>query len=361
MVALARNQINTPEKLNWYLTINNTLTDAAEIGFQIWDISAGTPGTQIFPASGWQDVTSNAGHVTTGTYYAYDSATSAGWRVPLGEPLGSHLIKWRWKIAVSAPYQQGQEEFEVLVESVGSTTDTYASIQDFRDLGIEEDDVSDEELTQAIALGQALIEKLTRQWFVPRTVEFAFDGDDTDTIFFSVPIIDIEWLRINGEQTQNLDPSYYRVYNGRSVPDDRSNPKIRLGASSPSIFTTPTYPIFTTRSLRFWKGVQNQRVRGTFGYVDQNGQTPAPIKEALMRLVVERLSKPAYGTPPIVSTLPTSGAGAVIEEWTDGHKMKYASGSITTRSTVMEGISADPFVQDVIRLYRAPLGIAVPR
>ena len=43
MPALARGQENTPSIINWFITVNNVLTDAYEVGYQIWDITGGLP------------------------------------------------------------------------------------------------------------------------------------------------------------------------------------------------------------------------------------------------------------------------------------------------------------------------------
>ena len=46
MPTLARGQENTPSILNWFISINGVLTDAYEVGYQIYDITGGLPGTQ---------------------------------------------------------------------------------------------------------------------------------------------------------------------------------------------------------------------------------------------------------------------------------------------------------------------------
>jgi hypothetical protein len=98
------------------------LTDAYEVGFQIWDVTGGTPGTQIFPTTPgtWEDVTAAPGRFDVGSYHAYDNTNSQGWTPDLGLNVGTHVAKWRWKITSSAPYQANQEEFEILHESQGS-------------------------------------------------------------------------------------------------------------------------------------------------------------------------------------------------------------------------------------------------
>lgn len=357
MTALARNQVNTISKLNWYITVNGVLTDVFEIGFQIWDISAGSPGTQVFPAlSGdWEQIEASAGHFGVGSYYAYDTTELDGWQVPLAEPLGTHQIKWRWKINASASFQQGTEEWEVLPESVGATDDTYCTLDDIRALGITELMADDDTVLATIDLAQQIIDRLTRQWFTPKTLQFKFDGTDSDAIHLAVPIIELEWLKIN-DSPNNLEPGYYRVYNQRTYPDDRRNPRIKLIGfrRDADIFTAP----MMSSQFKFRKGRQNNEMRGTFGFVEANGQTPMLIKESCKRVVVERLSNPAYGTSLIPPPAPPPGV--VAEEETDGHRLRYAVANLATRKSGVNGVVGDYFVQDALRLYRGPIGIATP-
>lgn len=359
MVSLARNQANASDKLNWFITVADALTDAFEIGFRILDIHNGLPGVQVFPvaAGTYHDVTATAGHFGVGSYYAYDSAAVSGWVVPLAENLGTHEIEWRWKISALASYQYGTEDFEVVTASTGDTISTYCTLQDIRNLGVPLS-VSNEKILAAIALSQQLIDRVTRQWFVPKTLQFRFDGTDSDAIHFGVPIISVEWLKTN-DSIVNMDTGAYRVYNSlTNYPDDRHNPRIKLinaAGSDQDIYTAP----IVSGWLRFRKGRMNQEIRGQFGYVEADLSTPLPIKEACIRMTLERLGSPAYGTPPIILPAPVA-SGAIVEEWTDGHRLRYSDVTIKPTIQAIRGISKDQFVIDVLRMYKGPIGIATP-
>lgn len=360
MVALARGEENTQAKLNFFITVNGVLTDAAEIGFQIFDVAGGFPGTQIFPATAgdFEPVETGPGHFSIGSYYAFDNGAGVGWTPSLAEPIGTHLIKWRWKITAAAPAQLGQEEFEVLVQSAGSTTDTYITVQDIRDLGMP-DPPTDAEILAQIQICQAFIDRATRQWFVARALQFKFDGTDSDTIHLGIPIISIEFLRIN-DAGSDLDPDLFRVYSGRSYPDDRKNPRIKLVRSHRrrDIFTAP----LTLGDLKFRKGRQNQEVKGLFGYVEDNGETPGLIKEAMKRLVVEKLASPIFSAPgasPPPAPPPSAG-GVVVEERTDGHSIRFATASLGEKRPGLSGFTQDQKVLDIIKLFKGPIGVATP-
>lgn len=362
MAGIAREQENRTDLINWFISISGVLTDAYQVEFRIFDITGGLPGTQIFPATpgDYEDVTTGPGHFSTGSYYAYDNTAGKGWTPEVTATIGTHRIEWRWKALSSSPFQAGFEDFEVLASSVGGTSDTYITVQDLRDIGMDPADYTDEELLAAIELWQAFLERATRQWFNPRVLVLEVDGTNCDALHFGVPIIDIEYVRLNDSPT-NLDTAYYRVYNGRSYPDDRRNPRIKLRQRDEfsDIFTAPV----REGQLIFRKGRKNQLIKGTFGFVEEDGLTPKLIKRALTKLVVEKVTKPVYTAPGSPGVpVPAILAGTMIEEWTDGHKRKYSDTFKTAdrRPVGFQGITQDPEIIDIIRLYRAPIGIATP-
>lgn len=363
MPALARGQENTPSIINWFITINGTLTDAYAVEYRIFDITGGLPGTQIFPATPgtYETVTTGAGNFSTGSYYAYDNGNAEGWTPGIAEPIGTHRIEWRWKISAGSAWQAGQEDFEVLVQSAGSSADTYITVQDIRDLGVP-DPPDDAAVLAAIETWQAFLERACRQWFVPKAMVLQLDGTDSDTLHFGVPIISISYIQIN-DQGVNLSADEYRVYSATRYPDDRHNPRIKLVNSQDlDIYTAPVSHPNLRRKFR--KGRQNQIVSGVFGYVEDDGGVPKLIKRALTKLVIEKLSKPLYVDDATPAALPSPPAilGDVMEEWTDGHKIKYgtAGTDLKPRSGMLAGITDDQEIRDIIRLYRAPIGAATP-
>ena len=235
---------------------------------------------------------------------------------------------------------------------------TYIVLNDVRAAGITEEMAADDDVNAAITLWQAALERACRQWFEPRTATFRFDGTDSDTIHFGVPIISVEYLKINNN-TDALDPALYKVYSlvNNPVGDDRSNPCIKLvGANDDmDIFTAPI--VVGGRSLKFRKGRQNHEVKGSFGYVEADEATPELIKRALLKLVIEKLTHPVFGSfggtvEPLV--------GQILEEETDGHRIKYAVAPPAPAKPGLAGLTQDPEVLQIIKLYRAPIGVATP-
>lgn len=365
MASIVRGQANTSSKVNWFITVGGTLNDAYEVGFRILDITAGLPGTQIFPTTPgeYEEVTVAPGRFGVGRYHAYDNASAAGWTPGLAASLGTYRIVWRWKIDAVTAYQSGQEDFEVLAEDgVAPPDDTYCSVQDIRDEGITAAMADDARVLAYIATWQELLDRACRQWFLPKTLTLVVDGNDADTLFFGVPIIDVDYVKLN-DSTVELETTYYRVYNSRVYPDDRRNPKISLIGPSGyrDIYTAPV----TYGRLKFRKGRQNQEIKGTFGFTEPDDSVPEMIRRALIKLVIEKLSKPAFTDPAAGSTVPSAPPilGPLLMERTDDHTRRYGAGAgadVKNRRPGISGVIEDPEVRDIVKLYRAPLGLASP-
>lgn len=237
----------------------------------------------------------------------------------------------------------------------------YITIAEVRAAGLT-DTVAypDADITAAIALWQSAIERATRQWFESKTLTLAVDGNNSDTLYFGIPIIAIEYVKLN-EDTAALDTDYYVVYNGRSYPDDRRNPRIKLKRSqgAASIYSEPV----GDGKLIFRKGRQNQAIKGTFGFLEDDDSTPPLIKRALLKLVLEKLQKPPYAAPGSTGGyVPPILAGVLKEEWTDGHKVKMSDTFeyAKSRPAGFLGFTQDPEIIAILKMYRAPIGIATP-
>lgn len=360
MPRIVRGESNTSDNINWFTRVGGELTDMYQVQFRIFNIEGGLPGVQVFPltAGDWEDVTAGAGHFDDGSYFAYDNGRAAGWRPRPEDDVGTHRVQWRWKpYAGAAAYNTGAEDIEV-VESAGQiSTEAYITIDDVRAVGLENPPFTDEQIAAAVTLWQAALERACRQWFIPRELTLQFDGDNSNSAYFGVPIISVSSLKVNGCSLA-LRSTEYAVYN-RSSMSDRQNPHIAL--KYPWGDDTDIYVMgFRSGELKFRKGNLNQEITAVFGYVEPDGTTPQLIKRALLKLVVEKLTNPMYvpagGSAPIPS-LPTF-AGVVIEESTDGHSIKYGTPAFEKRRVGLSGITQDPEILDIIKLYRAPIGIA---
>jgi hypothetical protein len=370
MTFLFRLEENTPEKLNIAIQVDNAPFDVDEIGFRILNMNAGLPGVQVFPLvdGTFEEVTTGTGHVDTGSYYAYDNAGLEGWTPSSTEELGNWRIEWRWKNTPASAYQTLLEDFQIVAESIGGFDHLIISVADIRAAGVPlPSDTpagpSDNEVLMAIYLWQSFIERACRQWFYPKELTLVVDGPESDTMHFGVPIISISEIEINmnreGDGT-TLQSGDYRVYSSIRYPHDRQNPRIKLTGSY-----SDNRNIFTGGDGyggKFIKGAQNQRIVGVFGCVEEDGGAPPLIKHALTKLVVEKLRRPIVPDEESGSITPPLVAGLVQEEWTDGHKIKYAvsGGETRDRAPGLSGITDDPEILTIIKMYKAPIGVATP-
>jgi hypothetical protein len=360
MITLALGEENNTSQLNWFLTLSGTPFNAFEVGFRILDRTAGAPGVQVFPAvdGTYEAVTNAPGRFATGSYYAYDNANAEGWTPPLVSNLGNYRIEWRWKDDVSSAYLFGSEDF-VIASTAVSGDPLYISVASIRTLGIP-NPPTDFEVESSIRLWQKCVERVTRQWYFPKTLELEVDGTDSDALHFGVPIISIDQIRIN-RSADALAANLYKVYNKNEL-EDRLNPRIKLVDGYNEDLDIFSRPVGNGR-LKFRKGRQNQYIKGTFGYVEADGSVPLMIQRAVTLLVIEKITTPPY-SPPDADPLapPPILTGSLIEEWTDGHRKRYGDvfGPIKPRAPGLFGLTNNPEVLQIFRLYKAPIGIATP-
>ena len=226
--------------------------------------------------------------------------------------------------------------------------------------GFSDDPPTDAQIDELILEWQDFLERATGQFYDPRILEFFLDGSGSNLLQLPLPIIDLEWIRIN-ESTTNLSADEFVVYNGRQMPnDDRTNPRIKLKSFAPSIFSDPEFRHTPFKRPRnFLPGSQNQQIRGTWGYVEADGITAPPlILKALRRLVMRDAEAIADGGSPSGGGSGPSPAGTVLEEWTDGHKIKYGDPGVAPVTATSTG---DSEVDRIIKMFKRPLAIGGAR
>jgi|GEM_PF-2174339 len=235
----------------------------------------------------------------------------------------------------------------------GSDEGTYVSVDDMRGEGVPTS-VSDGTLLTLIQVWQGVIERLTHQWFVARQMTWDFDGNGTTLAQFPVPIIAVTNLYINDDFDNALGADRFHAYAGRGEdgPDDRKNPRVRLVTDEVDIFTGAG-PLVRQGEV-FEIGEKNQRLEGSFGYVEADGTTPEPIKYALKLLVV----RAARRSP--LWTAGAAAAGPVVEEETDRHRLEYSDATATSKMWSLTGTGLTE-VDMILAMYKAPIVIRAPR
>jgi hypothetical protein len=225
-------------------------------------------------------------------------------------------------------------------------------VDDVREEGVTTSTASDAKILQQIRTWQTFVERATGNWFTAKAMTLDWDGRGTTLLQLPFPIVTVSALYVNEDFDNALDPDEYRVYNGRggTERDDRRNPRIKLVTTDTSIFTGTG--AIAGRATVFEVGEKNQRVVGTFGFVEPDGSVPAPIEYAILKLVVRGSKK-----------LGTSGGGAfpagpVVEEETDRHRLKYADPFVGSK---MWPTTGDPEVDQIIARYRRATFTGGPR
>ena len=230
----------------------------------------------------------------------------------------------------------------------------YTTIQKVRDQGLKnEDRYPDAGIQALIDLYSKFIEDRCRQWFEPRTITALLDGNDGTVIFLPVPVISISALYMNDDFTNAVATTDYRVYSGRSFPDDRKNPKIALVGEQR--FSNPyASPVLHDRGRRFLKGLQNQKLIGVFGYTEADGTTPLMIERAVTKLVMRNRDVLRPSNPKI------SDPGPRGFEMTDGHSVQFVNPSTLGIKPGSYGITQDIEVEQIIAMFKSPIGLAAP-
>jgi hypothetical protein len=236
----------------------------------------------------------------------------------------------------------------------------YITVADVRTAGLTANPPTDTDILNSIKLWQSFIDRATRQWFYSIPLELEVDGTDSDALHFGVPIITVDEIRINNSQTP-LETNRYKVYNEITYPSNRQNPRIKLVDEFSDERDIYTAPMSNGRNL-FRKGRKNQYIKGAFGYVETDGSPPLLIQRALLKLVVEKLHAPVIEGVPPIDTTPALVRGLIKEEWTDGHRIRYdqPGGPLKPRAPGLYGITNDPEILNIIRMFKAPIGLASP-
>lgn len=270
--------------------------------------------------------------LTTGTEHTYTFAPATP-----APAIGDFLVKG---------------DYHTLITNVAGTVITVAdgtNIPNGKAKAIAYD--GDESDIQAlIRQAMAFIDRHTRQWFNARTFDdtkpVLMEGNNSPVMFFPVPILEITSLR-KQSGSEILDPSTYQVFNGRSFPDDRRNPMIKLRQEDDDI-------MFVS-SGKFMRGIRAV-VTGIFGFLEEDGSTPLQIQRATLKLAL------IYGIKSLGESAGNAAAsgdlGPIKREKTDMHEIEYfdarsTGGKDSTASGT--GLSGDDEVDDIIAAFKGPI------
>ena len=368
MPALARGQATNCANptLDLFTQVNGVLVDVAVLEFQVFDVSDAAKQlvpVQVYPATLGDRApvavavlcpAVGAGKVSTGRFVAT-------YTPPLTEPLGTHRVKWFFKLTLASPEQTFSEEFEVLAEATASGEAGYCFVADLRAEGVTVAQASDAMLLALIARASRFIDRVTRRWFEPRTRTYRLDGSGAVSLPLDQPIISLASVSVAASGGARAPET--RIYNrhisqGLLAPDDRDNPRVEFSAGSWGGEVVG----LTDRHRRTWRrGPQNVLVSGVFGYTDPDdsstvGITPPLIRRAAVILTYRSIPTLASGASPGSG----SGApGAIKEERTRDQSVSYGA-SLAESASGRTPWTGNPEVDTILDFYRAPPVIRVP-
>lgn len=200
-----------------------------------------------------------------------------------------------------------------------------------------------DELGMYRALAMQQIDLWTGQWFNKRTFDdtnpVKFEGSNTPLLHFPVPIILIDKMVLNGES--EFPEEAYKIFNSRTLPDDRRNPKILLVGGGSTIFQGG-------RTTRFFYAGYLTTFEGSWGFLEEDGSTPAAIKWATGRWIAKQLAGDLD---------PLSGSQTIKREKTDLHEIEYTNAEVSASDQVQTNMSGDKEIDRILQMYKAPLTI----
>lgn len=325
------------------------LVDPFEIKFRIVRVS---DGSQVFPASGWEDVTDEG--YDTGYFYAYDVSESDGWKVDPAEAAGKCYIEWNWTVESGDAAQSTKRRFYIELSASFSGVEwiSYIAPTQVRDEGIDTDDLSNARLEELLFDAQDYIETKTQNVFRPVWQDFRVNGPHGSQLFLPLPVIAVSAVYANGS-TSMLSHDSVRVNHAvvteldrfQPRPDPRRNPWIRFRGieSGPGNFSWPT----SLDSTIFHRGANNQRIVGAFGFMERDGSVPRQIREAMLRLIVANAESLEVGDE--------AASGPVVSRTTDRNSISYAASGL--ESSLSWSGATSKRVEEILINYRRPIGL----
>ena len=291
--------------------------------------------------------------------------------VPADGTPGTWSIEWTWHYDIGDEIREYIEETRFDVVASGTPlVNGYAQVLDARLQNVP-DRITDDVIAEQLQAATELFDDYTGQFFSPRynAVDYDVRGNGV-MVQTDVPIIALNAVEVIYPDLTNsshlITPSDLRIYNrphrgdrsraGVPGPDDRHAPKVELLRFSDSTRDNASRSgSFFAR--RFTPAQQNVTIAGWWGYTDPDGgpfgRTPLAVKRAVLRIALANL-EPLWEQYASGET----AAGPIVEMRTRQQTVKYATGAQGGRSALAAGtITGDPYVDMVIRRYRAPMGM----
>lgn len=346
----------------FYHQVGGFLRDLFKLEFQVLRVS--TEAEQVTPvlllpgAPGRVLVdTTNPGGVDRLGYGRYAARFTVD---PLWST-GRYVVRWFWSSTSTSTEQTIDTPFDVVagVPAPSTSAPLYALPSDLRAEGVTVGMASDVRLYQSILLASKQFEQFTRQFFEPRYLTLALDGNGSVAVLLDQPIIALDELFFASItlflSELPIDATAYRVYNrhlaGLMTPDDRLNPRLELYGIEDYVAT------WALQGARFPRGKQNVSVKGVFGFTDPDGSpfgsTPSLVNHAVKLLtlrVMRKMTSAARGAAFL--------APFVTDEKTRDQSVSFArfgGGGSSGLGSSIGAFTGDPEIDGIIVQFQRPL------
>ena len=206
---------------------------------------------------------------------------------------------------------------------------SYCSVADLRAEGLTIEQASKDEAEKLISEACDFIDKYTGQWFELREKTIRLDGRGGQFLVLPVFLRSVISIKVNNE---TLDPNEYVLYNRISPEDDRRYPKIFCGN-------------------KWSSGILNIKIRGYWGYVEEDLTTPLLIRRAAIKLVLYKFL-PTLGDADAQAEKNTQRL--LVKETTDGHSYELAENAVEASSSSSLLSTGDVEVDEILEYFKRP-------
>jgi hypothetical protein len=306
-IARGHSSDGTNPVLELFTPVRGVLADAAEVAFQIFDVS--DDGKRASPVQVFPFVSDTRAPVSSAEIWPRGNKLGPGhvvarWSAPMDEALGAHELRWFVRSTPGATEQVVTVNFDVLAADAGSHRSGYALVSDLRAEGVSVTEATDARLARLIRLASQYVDRMTGRFFEPRPMTLTLDGSGGRMLLLGHPIIAVGGATLLVAMPAQVGElpvtfSFFRVYNrhltqGLLDPDDRENPRLEFFHESDllGVHSRPA-AILGLGSLVWLRGVQNVIVNGLFGFTDPDGtavgRTPDLIRHVTKLLVLREI------------------------------------------------------------------------
>lgn len=283
----------------FFSDVSDNLVDVAMLEFEIFELVSvpGVP-TSIFPRTAVDlNPCPTGGRISLGRY-------TATYTVPTAALIGTHMIRWYFRLTLASPEQTSEEEFEVLDPSAPLAGPNYVTIAQLRSEGVTVAMADDARLAVLIERVSRMIDQFTGRNFSVVAKTILVDGYGRPGLILEEPIVDITEVKIlNSDPFTNdfatLDMDDIRIYNRHLTqnlldPDDRENPRIEFFHGDRRFDHFGFGHEINHFELHHWPmGTQNIEITGSFGYREYDGtaqgRVPVMLAHAACLMVIREL------------------------------------------------------------------------